>query len=203
VGGTALKLAIAAFFVGLSAQIGTLADEVLSCVRESAQASELVEVDACVARACAINTEQARAPKDQSEFEKIVRDGIQRAFGRDPSLDSWDKPYVYERIPSRDARAVLYTITSCGPDRLFGTSDDIVLERENESSTIDRDPAAKAERASERKKRLDRDAATRLRETLAGAPNAPKDVPEHDVGAERAARELYGAVTDLARMLEQ
>jgi len=53
-------------------------------------------------------------------FPQYLRDTMQSS--RDPSLDLWGTPYVFER------RGKVGIITSCGPDKQRGTSDDIRQE---------------------------------------------------------------------------
>src|SRR5262249_35666026 len=136
VGGTALKVLIAGFFVWLSAQMGTFADEILGRVRESVQASELLEIDTYVYQHSVLENERTHPPKDQAEFEAILKDWLTASAGRDVTKDRWERPYAYDHLPSRDPRDVLYRIASGGPDRKLGTEDDIVVERENDRSKI-------------------------------------------------------------------
>ena len=182
--GVAFKVAAGAFLVWLSAQMGTFADEILGKVRVSVQASELVEIDRYVAYESAFGADpskKAHAPADQAEFERILREWLEASGGRNVLRDRWDEPYVYFRVPTKDPRDVHYRITSKGPDRKLGTDDDIVLEREGDRSTINRDPAAIAESAIERKKALDREVAKKVNDLLRDAPAkaeapAPKGV---------------------------
>lgn len=60
-----------------------------------------------------------RVPTPQN-FAKYLRETMQSS--RDPSLDYWDKPYLFER------RGKKCTIMSLGPDKKRGTSDDIRQE---------------------------------------------------------------------------
>jgi hypothetical protein len=181
-GGVAFKVAIGGFLVWLSAQMGTFAEEILGKVRESVQASELVEIDRFVAVQSAFGddpTKKARAPKDQAEFERILREWTVASGGRDVTRDRWDEPYVYHRVPSRDARDVKYRITSKGADRRMGSTDDLVVERENDHSSINRDPVKIAESAIEQKKALDREVARRANELLREAPRlSPGPAPK-------------------------
>ena len=175
-GGVAFKIAIGGFLIWLSAQMGTFAEEILGKVRESVQASELVEIDKYVAVQSAFGddpTKKAHAPKDQAEFERILRDWTVASGNRDVTKDRWDQPYVYFRVPSRDARDVKYRITSKGADKKIGSGDDLVVERENDHSSINRDPTRIAESAIEQKKALDREVARRANELLRDAPKTP------------------------------
>lgn len=180
--GVAFKVAIGAFLVWLSAQMGTFAEEILGKVRESVQASELVEIDHYVAYESAFGSDaskKARAPRDQDEFERILQEWLNASGGRRVTRDRWDEPYVYFKVPSRDARDVKYRITSKGSDRKLGTPDDLILERDNDRSSINRDPTKIAESAIERKKELDREVAKRVDELLREAPSAPSKAPAH------------------------
>jgi hypothetical protein len=176
-GGIAFKIAIGGFLVWLSAQMGAFVEEVLGKVRESVQASELLEIDKYVAYASVFdeNRKTVHAPKDQAEFEKILQDWLTAGGGRKVAKDRWDEPYVYFRVPSRDPRDVRYRITSKGADKKLGTPDDIVLERDNDHATINRDPTKIADQAIEQKKQLDRDVAKKVEELLQKAPKDAKD----------------------------
>ncbi len=172
-GGVAVKVAIGAFLVWLSAQMGTFAEEILAKVRESVQASELVEIDKYVAVQSAFGddpTKKSHAPKDQAEFERILKDWTSASGNRNVTLDRWEQPYVYYRIPNKDARVINYRITSRGADKKLGTPDDLVVERENDHSSINRSPEKIAESAIEQKKALDREVAKRANELLRDAP---------------------------------
>jgi len=61
-------------------------------------------------------TEEGRAPKDLKEL---------KAFSRQPgtNLDSWGTPIRYKRLSDQNFR-----LTSAGGDKIFNTSDDIVIE---------------------------------------------------------------------------
>jgi hypothetical protein len=206
VGGTALKVLIAGFFVWLSAQMGTFADEILVRVRESVQASELLEIDTYVYQHSVLENERTHAPRDQAEFESILKEWLTASGGRDVTKDRWDRPYAYDHTPTRDPREVLYRIASGGPDRKLGTGDDIVVERENDHARINRDPARIAEEALERKKHLDEDTVSRIREILeaakSGDPSAkPAGPAPKDVSPERQARELDESVRALAALV--
>lgn len=203
-GGTALKVAIAGFFVWLAAQMGTFVDEILTRVTESVQASELLQIDQYVYYASAVEKQYPRAPKDQAEFETIVREWTSAPAGRDVTKDRWDRAYAYDRVPTKDPRDIQWRIASGGPDRRVGTEDDIVVERDNEHARINRDPAQLVELAVERKERLDRETAARVRGILelakqpAGA--APASTPS-DVAPERQSRELEDATKELAKLV--
>jgi hypothetical protein len=175
-GGVFFKVAVGGFLVWLSAQMGTFARELLEQVRESVQASELVEIDHYVAYESSFGADPAKkahAPADQAEFERILQEWLTASGGRKVTLDRWDEPYVYYRIPATDARDVKYRITSKGADKKLGTPDDIILEREGEHAEINRDPVKIAESAIERKKQLDKDVAKQVDELLREAPRAP------------------------------
>jgi len=60
--------------------------------------------------------EQGRTPKDLKEL---------KAFSRQPgaNLDSWGTPIRYKRLSDRNFR-----LTSAGKDKIFYTSDDIVMD---------------------------------------------------------------------------
>src|SRR4051812_44573366 len=108
-GSFAFKVAVGGFLVWLSAQVGTFAEEILGKVRESVQASELVEIDHFVAYESAFGADaqrKARAPADQAEFERILKEWLTAAGNRRVTLDRWDEPYVYFKIADRDPRAV-------------------------------------------------------------------------------------------------
>lgn len=176
-GGVAFKAAVGAFLVWLSAQMGAFADEILGKVRESVQASELLEIDHFVAYESAFGEDPAKkahAPRDQAEFERVLSEWLTASGGRHVTRDRWDEPYVYCRLPSDDPRSIRYRITSKGPDRRLGTPDDIVLEREGEHAAIDRDPEKIAQAAIERKQALDREVAKRVSELLARTPASPE-----------------------------
>jgi hypothetical protein len=202
--GTALKVAIGVFFVWLSAQMGTFVDEVLTRVKESVQASELLKIDSFV-HVVSIGDEQRRQrpPRDQAEFDAIVRDWLTAQGGRDVAKDRWNEPYIYDRIPRDDPRDIYYRITSKGPDRLLGTADDIVIEREGESSRINRNPVDLAEHALERKQELDREIGKKLRDLVekANTTSGPDPLAAKDPTAERSARELESATRELGRIL--
>jgi hypothetical protein len=167
--GVALKVAIGGFLVWLSAQMGTFAEEILSKVRESVQASELVEIDRYVAYESAFGqdpSKKAHAPKDQAEFERVLREWTTASGNRNVTLDRWEQPYVYYRVPERDPRRIHYTITSKGSDRKIGSADDLVVEREDDHSSINRDPVKIIESAIEQKKALDREVAKKVNDLL-------------------------------------
>jgi len=60
--------------------------------------------------------EEGRTPKDLKELK-----ASSRQFGA--NLDSWGTPIRYKRLSDQNFR-----LTSAGRDKLFNTSDDIVLE---------------------------------------------------------------------------
>jgi hypothetical protein len=180
-GGVALKIAIGGFLVWLSAQMGNFADEILLKVRESVQASELLEIDKYVAYQSVFGddpSKKARAPRDQAEFESIVAEWVTASGGRNVTKDRWGEPYVYFRFPTKDPRTVHYLITSKGPDRKLGTPDDIIVEREDDHATINRDPEKIAESALERKQQLDREVAKKVNDLLQEAKKTPPKDPE-------------------------
>jgi hypothetical protein len=182
-GGVAFKVAIGGFLVWLSAQMGTFAEEILGKVRESVQASELVEIDRYVAYESAFGqdpSKKAHAPKDQAEFEQVLREWTTASGNRNVTLDRWDQPYAYFKIPSRDPRDVKYRITSKGADKKIGSADDLVVERENDHSSINRDPTKIAESAIEQKKALDREVARRANELLRQAPGQAAKNAAHE-----------------------
>ena len=199
---------IAGFFVWMMAQMGTFADEVLGRVKESLQASELLLIDEYVYNWTENEHERPRAPKDQAEFEAVVRDWTEAKAGRNVTRDRWDRPYVYDPVAQADPRHIVWRISSMGPDCKLGTADDLVVERDGDRATINRDPAKIAEEAIERKQRLDTETVSRVREILAAAKAQEKEPPagappQKDVSPERQARELDEAVRDLGRILEQ
>ena len=185
-GGVFFKVAVGGFLVWLSAQMGTFAEEILSKVRESVQASELVEIDHYVAYESSFGADPAKkahAPADQAEFERILQEWLTASGGRKVTLDRWDEPYVYFKLASKDPRDVRYRITSKGPDKRLGTPDDIILERDNDHATINKDPTKIAESAIEQKKQLDKEVARRVTELLRDAPRAPeKSEPKASTG---------------------
>src|SRR5207237_6577040 len=113
------KVAIAGFLVWLSAQMGVFADEIMHRVRESVQASELLSVDGAVYQWAALDPEnpKPRSPKDQAEFERVLRDNLTAAGGRDVTRDRWDEPYLYDRVRRAAQRAFYYRLARQGPDR--------------------------------------------------------------------------------------
>jgi hypothetical protein len=176
VSGIAFKVAAGAFLVWLSAQMGSFVDDLLERVRESVQASELLEIDRYVDYHAVFGDDPSRkthAPADQAEFERVLAEWITSQGGRNVARDRWDEPYVYEKLDSPDPRDVRYRITSKGPDRKLGTDDDIALERDGDHATINRDPSRIAEEAIERKARLDREVGKRVQELLKNAPAPP------------------------------
>src|SRR5579883_2097030 len=189
-GGIALKIAIVGFLVWLSAQMGNFADEILLKVRESVQASELLEIDRFVAYQSVFGddaSKKARAPKDQAEFESIVAEWVTASGGRSVTKDRWGEPYVYFRVPTKDPRTVHYLITSKGPDRKLGTPDDIVVEREDYFANNTRDTEKIADSAMERKQQLDREVAKRVNDLLQEAKKTP---PPKDPESNRELVEL-------------
>ncbi|NIO49989.1 MAG: hypothetical protein GTN73_11250 [Candidatus Aminicenantes bacterium] len=60
--------------------------------------------------------EQGRTPKDLKELK-----ASSRQFGA--NLDSWGTPIRYKRLSDQN-----FLLTSAGKDKVFNTSDDIVLE---------------------------------------------------------------------------
>ena len=203
-GGTALKLLIAGFFVWLSAQMGTFVDEILTRVSESVQASELLQIDGYVYYHSALENERTRAPRDQTEFESVVREWTEAPAGRDVTKDRWDRPLVYDHQESRDPREIHWRISSGGPDRKIGTDDDLVVVRDNDVARINRDPAKIAELAIERKEKLDRETTTRVRQVLELANQSPPPgTPTKDVTPPMQARELDDATHTLARLMDE
>jgi len=194
-GSFVFKLAVGGFLVLLAAQLGTFADEILIKVRESVQASELLEIDRYVAYESTVGddpTKKAHAPKDQAEFERVVAEWIATSGNRNVTRDRWGEPYVYFRVATRDPREVHYRITSKGPDRKLGTPDDIVVEREDDHATINRDPARIADAALEQKQQIDREVARRVTELLREAKKAPPASPSGG-----------GSTQELVEMLKQ
>ena len=53
-------------------------------------------------------------------FRQYLRETMQSS--RDPSLDMWDTPYVFQR------KGKIGIITSCGPDKKCGTADDLLTK---------------------------------------------------------------------------
>lgn len=179
-GGLVFKIAVGGFLVWLSAQMGTFAEEILGKVRESVQASELVEIDRYVHYQSAFGddaSKKAHAPKDQIEFERVLREWTAASGNRNVTLDRWEQPYVYFKVASPDPREVKYRITSKGADRKIGSADDLVLERDNERTSINRDPTKIAESAIEQKKALDREVAKKVNELLREAPPTAASQP--------------------------
>ena len=63
-------------------------------------------------------TQRASIPTPQT-FPQYVRDNMQASPSRDPSLDHWKTPYAFQR------NGQIGVIFSAGPDRRYGTPDDI------------------------------------------------------------------------------
>jgi hypothetical protein len=157
-GSAGIKVGIAVFFVWLSAQLGTVAQEILGRVRESVQASELLTVDKYLA-VWVIEQKRSAAPGSQEAFERALREELSAGANRDVTLDRWEQKYLYEKLGDSPPA---WRITSKGPDKTLGTDDDLIVERRGDSSHINQDPAALAESAIERKLELDREALRRL-----------------------------------------
>lgn len=161
-GGTLAKLLVGAFFVALSAQLGELARELIGRARESVQASELLTIDGQLAT-WAVDQRRTRAPRDQQEFERALRDLVTARGGRDVVLDRWGQPYLYERLGDQPA----WRLSSRGPDRTPGTADDLVVERRGDRVERSRDPQQIAEQALERKRGMDRQVLRELQQLTA------------------------------------
>ena len=155
-GGTLTKLLVGAFFVGLSSQMGELAQDVISRARESVQASEMLTLDGTLA-AWAIEQRRTRGPRNQEEFDQTLEFILSARGSRDVTRDRWNQPYVYEHISDRPVR---WRISSRGPDLRLGTEDDLVVERTGDRSELSRDPVEIIEQAIESTRR-------RYRKTLA------------------------------------
>jgi hypothetical protein len=176
VGGIAFKVAIGGFLVWLSAQMGAFVTDILEKVRESVQASELLEIDNYIIHESGDDPGRVRAPADQAAFDRFLEEWF-TASGRKTTRDRWDEPFVYFKIPSKDPRDLKYRITSKGPDKKLGTQDDIVLERDNTHATINHDPTKIADAALEQKKQLDREVAKRVNDLLREAPKKAESAP--------------------------
>jgi hypothetical protein len=188
--GVGVKAVVGAFLVGLSAQLGAFANEVLEKVTVSIQASEMMTIDGYLTVA-AIEERRTRFPRDQAEFERTVRDQLS-SRGRDPTRDRWSKPYVYEPRGGRG-----YSLSCGGPDKRVGTEDDIVVERDQDHVQLNRDPAQIMEQAIQRKQRLDADVAQKVRELVAQAKVESKRPAEDP----RLQEETKALARELARLL--
>jgi len=200
-----MKLLIGAFFVWVSAQMGSLAEEILARVRESVQASELLTLDGYLA-VWTIEQKRTLPPKDQEQFEIACRAMLSARGGRPVTHDRWGQPYVYECL---GRRPVHWRITSMGPDRRLAGErdplpDDLIVERVSDRVEINRDPASIMERAIERKLRQDQEILERLRELSAEQKEEAQDASSFGSEAEEAKRQqelLERSLEDLDRIL--
>ncbi|MGE0707742.1 MAG: hypothetical protein AB7N76_13480 [Planctomycetota bacterium] len=156
-GGALIKLGIGGFFVFASAQMGSVAQDLLQRARESVQASELSTLDGHLA-AWVIEQKRGRPPRDQDHFEQVCRQLFTARGGRDVTRDRWGEAYVYDKIHDRPPE---WEISSKGPDKRLGTEDDLVVHRREDQVHLNKDPAKIIEGAIERLKRQDEQ---RLRE---------------------------------------
>ncbi len=157
-GAAGIKIAMMVFFVWLSSQMGSMVEEVLGRVRVSIQASELMTLDGHLA-VWAIEQRRTRPPDDQAEFEKACNIMLS-VRGRSVTQDRWREDYIYERVRRTP---VHWRVTSKGPDRIYGTEDDISVERIGDMVELNTDPVAVIEQAIARKRKLDAQVLRRLR----------------------------------------
>jgi hypothetical protein len=186
-GGTLAKLLVGVFFVGLSSQLGELAQDVVSKARESVQASELMTLDGTLA-AWAMEQRRTRAPEHQEEFERTLEQILTARGPRRVTHDRWDRPYAYEHFGDSPLH---WRISSGGPDRLLGNGDDLVVERIDDRVEMTRDPVEIAEMAIDRALRLDRETVGELRAAAAKLDpeeRAPPQGPLLDAKAEETAQ---------------
>jgi hypothetical protein len=157
VGGALLKIGIGGFFVFASAQMGSLAKDLLDRARESVQASEMLTLDSHLA-VWTIEQKRGRPPRDQKQFQSVCKQLFTARGGRDVTKDRWGMVYVYEPI---NVRPVEWRISSLGPDKKLGTDDDLIVHRRSDTVQINKDPTEIIEAAIERLRRVDEQ---RLRE---------------------------------------
>src|ERR1700722_4466422 len=97
-GSLAFTLAPGGFGIWPAAELGTFADEILGKVRESVQASELLEIDRYISVQSALGDDPNRkphAPLDQQDFERVVSGWLTASGNRDVTRDRWGEPFVY------------------------------------------------------------------------------------------------------------
>ena len=167
-GGTLIKAGIGVFLVVAAAKMGGLASELLGRARESVQASELLTLDGHLA-AWTIGRKRTRPPRDQAHFEEVVAGLFTTRGERNVTQDRWGQTYLYEKLGERP---VAWRITSKGPDRALGTSDDLVLKRHEDNVQINRDPVAIMEAAIEDKRQADERFLRDLQRVLAESEEA-------------------------------
>lgn len=192
--GALLKVGIGAFFVFASAQMGSLAADLLERTRESVQATELLTLEGQVA-VWTIEQKRTHAPRDQAEFERVLKQALAAKGGRDVTRDRWGEPYVYDKIHDRVPE---WRISSKGRDRKLGTADDLVVHRREDQVEINRKPNEIMEQAIAALQRRDRQRLERL-EALTRAPQpgvfAQGEAPPSDAAArERELRRQLDAL---------
>jgi len=106
--------------------------DVLCTVRISVQTIELSSIDDALRREAVtiIDPRVDPYPKDQEGFNKFMVTAFE-GRGSDNTLDQWGTPLAWDH-PSKK----VYSITCAGPDKGYGTEDDLVLTREGNDRTM-------------------------------------------------------------------
>jgi hypothetical protein len=115
--------------------------DVLRTVRISVQTIELSFIDDALRREAVtiVDPRTDPYPKDQEAFNQFMVTAFENR-GSDNTLDQWGTGLRWDH-PSKE----VYSITCAGPDKEFGTADDLVLKRngQNREMTKNLDEIAK------------------------------------------------------------
>ncbi|MDP7253599.1 MAG: type II secretion system protein GspG [Planctomycetota bacterium] len=133
---TAVKFSVPIALLGFAASYMDIVSDILNTVKVSLQGIELSAIDDALQRERFINADGNKDPfpADQDGFN----DFMDLAFedrGRDNSKDQFGIQYQY----SHPAKTEQYTIASAGPDKDFGSEDDIVLQRDGKKRTMSKE----------------------------------------------------------------
>lgn len=133
---TLIKLGLGIGLISFGASYLDIVRDLFTTVRVSVTGLELSRIDEALQREgiSALDADTDLFPKTQDEFEQFLSKSFEDR-GRDVTLDQFGNKILYQH-PGRET----YHIASAGPDKEYGTSDDVLLSRHGKKRRVTHSP---------------------------------------------------------------
>jgi hypothetical protein len=133
---TAVKFSIPVALLGFAASYMDIVSDILNTVKVSLTGIELSAIDDALQRERYISGDGRKDPfpADQEGFKTFMGMAFEDR-GRKNTKDQFGTEYQY----THPAKTEEYTIASAGPDKGFGSDDDIVLQRDGKKRTMSKE----------------------------------------------------------------
>lgn len=106
-----------------------MAQVTLGVVKLSVSGTELGGID----KALLVYKHTTGDYPQEEQFRQFLSENLLSRGGKDQGLDQWGSSYSYKRYSNG------YRITTAGPDKRFGTEDDLYLERRGNKTYVNKD----------------------------------------------------------------